>query len=115
MGCIYFEIPCIYDNVLLADSEREHQKGVDEFYRVCVRRKLRVNTGKYKVMEFERKEVEVLDFSTLYWVNVPLAESCEIVFGEERMEVVKKLKYLTCPRRLDHILPSHQKLNQSKL
>lgn len=32
----------------------------------CMRRKLRVNAGKSKVMVFEGKEVEVLDFSTQY-------------------------------------------------
>ncbi len=54
------------DTVLVADSERKLQKVVDEFYRVCVRRKVRGNAGKSKVMIFERKEIEVLDFSTLY-------------------------------------------------
>ncbi len=34
------------DAVLLADNERELWRLVNEFYRVCVRRKLRVNTGK---------------------------------------------------------------------
>ena len=42
-------------------------------------------------MVFERKEVE-LDFSTPYRVNVPVAESCKIVLGGERMEVVKEFK-----------------------
>ncbi len=36
--------------VLLADSERKLQRVVDEFYRVCMRRMLRVNAGKSKVM-----------------------------------------------------------------
>ncbi len=34
---------------------------ISEFDIVCVRRKLRVNVGKSKVMVFERKEVEVVD------------------------------------------------------
>ncbi len=74
------------DTVLLADSERELQKVVDEFYRVYVKRKLRVNTGKSKVMVFERKILEMLDFSTPYRVNVPAAENCEIVLGGEGMK-----------------------------
>ncbi len=45
------------DTVMLADSERKLQKMADEFYRICVRRKLRVNAGKSKVMVFERREV----------------------------------------------------------
>ncbi len=59
-----------------------------------MRRKLRGNAGKSKVMVFERKEVEVLVFTTPYRVNVPVAESCEIVLGEDRVEVVQALKYL---------------------
>ena len=35
---------------------------VDQFHSVCSRRKLRANAGKSKVMVFERKEVEVVDF-----------------------------------------------------
>ncbi len=51
------------DTVLLTDSERELQKVIDGFYRVCVRRKLGVNAGICKVMVFEREEVKVLDVS----------------------------------------------------
>ncbi len=40
------------DTVLLADSEKDLQKVVDEFYRMYVRRKLRVNAGKRKVIVF---------------------------------------------------------------
>ncbi len=65
------------DTVLLADSVRELQNMVDKFYRVCVRRKLRVNAVKSKVMVFDREEVEVLDSCTPYKVNVPVAESCD--------------------------------------
>ena len=55
---------CLFadDTVLLAESERELQRVVDQFHSVCSRRKLRVNAGKSKVMVFERKEVEVVDF-----------------------------------------------------
>ncbi len=34
------------DTVLLAESEVNQQKVVNEFYSVCKRRKLKVNTGK---------------------------------------------------------------------
>ncbi len=47
------------DSILLANSEEELQKVIDEFYRVCVRRKLKVNAGQRKAMVFERKEVKV--------------------------------------------------------
>ncbi len=59
------------DTVLLADSDRKLQRVVHEFYRVCVRKKLRVNAGKSMVMVFKGQEVEVLDFidfSSLYRV-----------------------------------------------
>ncbi len=59
------------DTVLLAESERELHRVVDNFHSVCRRRKLRVNAGKSKV-----------------------DERCEIVMGGERMEVVKQFKYL---------------------
>ncbi len=41
--------------MLLAESEVDLQRVVNEFYSVCKRRKLKVNTGKSKVMVFERK------------------------------------------------------------
>ncbi len=39
------------------------QRVVKEFYSVCKRRKLKVNAGKSKVMVFERREEEVVDFN----------------------------------------------------
>ena len=53
-----------------------------------------VNVGKSKVMVFERKEVEVVNFGNPYRVSVPVAERCKIVMGGEGMEVVKEFKYL---------------------
>ncbi len=54
--------------VRLAESEGDSQRVVHEFYNVCKRRKLKVNTGKSKVMVFERREEEVTDFNTAYRV-----------------------------------------------
>ncbi len=48
--------------VSLAESKGEHQRVVDQFHSVCSRRKLRVIAGKSKVIVFERKEVEVVNF-----------------------------------------------------
>ncbi len=42
------------DTVLLAESDGVLQRIVDEFDRVCKRRKLKVNAGKSKMMVFER-------------------------------------------------------------
>ncbi len=55
---------CLFadDTVLLAESERKLQRVVDQFHNVCSRRKLRVNARRSKVMVFERREVEVVDF-----------------------------------------------------
>ncbi len=52
--------------VLLADSEGDLQRVVNEFYRICKRRKLKMNAGKNKVMVFQKKEEEVIDFNTAY-------------------------------------------------
>ncbi len=52
---------------------------VDQSHNVSSRRKLRVNPGKSKVMVFERREVEVVDFGNPYRVNVPVDERCEIM------------------------------------
>ncbi len=84
VACLFAE-----DTVLLAESERELQRVVDEFYNVCVRRNLKVNVGKSKLMVFEMKEVEVVDFSNPYRVGVPVAGKCEVDLGRERMEEVK--------------------------
>ncbi len=45
--------------MLLAESEGDLQRVVNEFYSICKRRKLKVNAKKSKVMVFERREVEV--------------------------------------------------------
>ncbi len=42
--------------MLLAESEDDLQRVVNEFYSVCKRRKLKVYAGKSKVMVFERRE-----------------------------------------------------------
>ncbi len=57
---------CLFadDTVLLAESERDLQRMVDQFHSVCSRKKLRVNAGKSKVKIFERKEVERLILGT---------------------------------------------------
>ncbi len=83
------------DTIVLADCEEKLQKVVLKFHMECVRKKLRVNAGKSKVMTLERKEVEALDFNTTYRDNVSVAESCDIVVLGERMEVVKEFNDLT--------------------
>ncbi len=92
-GVDWSVVACLFvdDTVLLAESERELQRVVDQFHRVCSRRKLRVNSGKSKVMVFERKEVEVVNFGNPYRMSVPVDERCEIVMGGERMEVIKSI------------------------
>ena len=65
--------------VLFVEIEEKLQKVVDEFHSVCTKKKLKGNAEKSKVMAFEIKEVEVVDFNTLYKVSVPAVERCEIV------------------------------------
>ncbi len=71
---------------MLAESERELQRVVDQFHSVCSGKKLRVNAGKSKVM--------MVNLGNPYRVSVQVNERCEIVMGGERMEVVKEFKYL---------------------
>ncbi len=47
--------------LLVAESEGDLQRVVNEFFSVCKRRKLKVNPGKSKVMVFERREEEVIN------------------------------------------------------
>ncbi len=61
------------DTLLLAESERELQRVVDQIHNVCKRRKLRVNAGKSKVMVFERRDVEVIDYGNPYRVSVSVS------------------------------------------
>ncbi len=57
------------DTVLLAESEGMFQRIVYEFDRVCKRRKLKVNTGKSKIMVFERAREQTIDFAKPYRVG----------------------------------------------
>ncbi len=47
--------------LLVAESEGDLQRVVNEFFSVCKRRKLKVNAGKSKVMVFEMREEEVIN------------------------------------------------------
>ncbi len=53
----WFVVTCLFvgDTVLLTESKGDFQRVENEFYSVCKRRKLKVNTGKSKVMVFERR------------------------------------------------------------
>ena len=82
------------DTVLFAESEQELQRVVNEFYNVCMRRNLKVNCDKSKVMVFERRKVEVIDFDTQYRIQVENEERCKIVMGGKCLEEVKEFKYL---------------------
>ncbi len=65
-----------------------------QYCSVCKRRKLKVNAGKSKVMVFERREEEVIDFNTAYRVRLPTVAKCRIMLGSEKMEEVSEFKYL---------------------
>ena len=53
-----------------------------------------MNTVKSKVMVFERREVEVVNFSTQYAVSEPTVGRCDVLLGGEKMEILKEFKYL---------------------
>ncbi len=54
--------------LLLDESEGMLQRIVDEFDRVCKRRKLKVNAGRSKVMVFERVREQTINFANPYRV-----------------------------------------------
>ncbi len=80
--------------VLLAESEGNLQRVVNEFFSVCKRRKLKVNAGKSKVMVFERREEELMNFNAAYRVRLPAVAGCRIMLGSEKMEEVSEFTYL---------------------
>ncbi len=82
------------DTVLSAESEGMLQRIIDEFDRVCKRRKLKVSSGKSKVMVFERAREQTIDFAKPYRVGSEAILGCKIWLGKERMEEVKEFKYL---------------------
>ncbi len=93
---VWSVVTCLFadDTVLLAESEGDLQRVVNEIYSVCKRRKLKVNAGKSKVMVFERRGVEVVDFNTTYRVRLPAVARCRVMLGSEEMEEVSEFKYL---------------------
>ncbi len=82
------------DTVFLAESERKLQMIVDEFYRVCRRRKLKVNAGKSKVMGIERAREQTIDFAKPYRVGSETMTGCKIWLEREKMEEVTEFQYL---------------------
>ncbi len=64
------------DTVLLAETKEKLQKIVDEFDRVCRRRKLKVSAGKSKVMVFERAREQTIDFAKPYRVVSEAMTGC---------------------------------------
>ncbi len=85
-GEIWSVVTCFFadDTMLLAESEGKLQRVVNEFYSACKRRNLKVNAGKIRVMVFERREEEVIDFNTAYMVRLPAVARCRIMLGQYR-------------------------------
>ncbi len=82
--------------MLLAESEGDLQRAVNEFCSVCTRRKLKlkVNAGKSKVMVLERREEEVIDFNIAYRARMPAVVRCRIRLDSDKMKEVCEFKYL---------------------
>ncbi len=53
-----------------------------------------MNAGKSKVMVFERREEEVINFNTACRVRLPAVARCRIMLGSEKMEEVNEFNYL---------------------
>ncbi len=75
--------------MLLAESEGDLQRIVNEFYSVCKRRKLKENAGKSKVMVFEKRE-EVVDFNIAYRVRLPAVVRCRVMLRSKKTEEGQK-------------------------
>ena len=82
------------DTVLFAESEQELQRVVSEFHNVCQRRKLKVNCEKSKVMVFERRKTEVIEFDRQYRIRLENERVCKIVLDGKFLEEVNEFKYL---------------------
>ncbi len=91
-GEVLSVVTCLFvdDTVLLAESEGDLQRVVNEFCSVCKRRKLKVNAGKSKMIVFERREEEVVNFNTAYRVRLPTVARCRVMLGSEKMEEVSE-------------------------
>ncbi len=76
--------------MLLAESEGMLQRIVDEFDRVCKRRKLKVNAVKSEVMVFERAKDQTINFAKPYRVGSEAILGCKIWLGKEKMEEVNE-------------------------
>ncbi len=50
--------------------------------------------GMSKVMVFERREEEVIDFDLAYRLRMPAVSRCRKKLGSEQMEEVSEFKYL---------------------
>ncbi len=88
--CLFADdLPCCWQK-----ARGDLQRVVNAFYSVCKRRKLKVNAGKSKVMVFERRAEEVIDFNTAYRIRLPAVVRCRIMLGSEEMEEVSEFKYL---------------------
>ena len=70
--------------------------SVVRLYTLTVHRHMKVNAGKRKLTVFERREVEMVDFNTLYRMNVPAVGRCEVVLGEENGGSEKCLGAVLC-------------------
>ncbi len=81
------------DTVLLAESEGMLQRIIDEFDRVCKRRKLKVNAGKSKVMVLKRVREQTINFAKPYRVGSEAILGCNIWLRKERMKEVNGFKY----------------------
>ncbi len=53
-----------------------------------------VTAIKSKVMVFERREEEVIDYSTTYSVRLPQVARCRKILGNEEMEEVSEFKHM---------------------
>ncbi len=70
------------------------QRIVDEFDRMCKRRRLKVNAGKSKAIVLERTRKQTINFAKPYRLGSETIPGCKIWLGKEKMEEVSEFKYL---------------------
>ncbi len=77
------------DTVLLAESEKDLQKLVNEFSNVCVRRKLKVYEEKgRRWMIFAKRKSEAIEYVNQYRMKVENHRQCKIRINGQILEEV---------------------------
>ncbi len=82
------------DTILLEEREKDLQKLVNDFIKVCMWRNLKVTVGKSKVMVSEKRKSEVIEIENHYRKRVENQRQYKIKMNRQIMEEGNEFKYL---------------------